>query len=169
MDGWAIDSYGLRAAHRQSVLDQLRDADRLHVSPFTWHPGEAVSAGNIRQSIGSDTDAPAKLTSISPDGRRIHNRAVGLLDMRLHDLHERGVLVVAADHECDPQLVADVEGSWKAAGLVSRPTNETFSSVLTADRLGVDLVTDDIDVRMLADHWRVGTMTIADFASAIAA
>ena len=45
MDGWAIDSYGLRAAHRQSVLDQLRDTDRLHVSPFTWHPGDAAGTG----------------------------------------------------------------------------------------------------------------------------
>jgi hypothetical protein len=29
MDGWAIDSYGLRAAYSQTVLDQLRDTDRL--------------------------------------------------------------------------------------------------------------------------------------------
>jgi hypothetical protein len=47
MDGWAIDSYGLRAAYRQSVLDQLRDADRLHISPLTWNPNEAASSGFI--------------------------------------------------------------------------------------------------------------------------
>jgi hypothetical protein len=169
MDGWAIDSYGLRAAHRQSVLDQLRDTDRLHVSPFTWHPGDAAGTGNIGHSLGSDCDASAKLTSVGPDGRRTHIRAAGLLTARLRDLHERGVLVVVGDPQCGPQLVAEVEGSWQAAGLVSRPTNETFTSVLTADRLGVDLVTDDIDVRRLADHWQVATMTVADFASAIAA
>ena len=76
---------------------------------------------------------------------------------------------MAGDHECDPQLVAEFEGSWKEAGLISRPTDETFTAILTADRLGVDLVTDDIDVRMLADHRQVQTMTVTDFASTLAA
>ena len=55
------------------------------------------------------------------------------------------------------------------AGLISRPTNETFASILTADRLRVDLVTDDTDVHKLAGHWQVQTLTITDFASALAA
>jgi hypothetical protein len=79
------------------------------------------------------------------------------------------VLILAGEHECDPQLVADVEGSWKDAGLVGRPTNETFSAVMTADRLGMNLITDDSDVGKLALHWHVQPMTVAEFASQLAA
>jgi hypothetical protein len=67
------------------------------------------------------------------------------------------------------QLVADVESSWRDAGLVWRPTDETLSAVITASRLGVDLITDDSDVRKLAEYWDVHAATIADFASALAA
>jgi hypothetical protein len=31
LDSWAIDSHGLRAAHSQSVLDQIRSRDELHI------------------------------------------------------------------------------------------------------------------------------------------
>jgi len=40
---------------------------------------------------------------------------------------------------------------------------------MTADRLGVDLVTEDSDVRKLACHWQVPAITVAEFASALAA
>jgi hypothetical protein len=79
------------------------------------------------------------------------------------------VLVVVGDHECEPQLVAEVEGRWKEAWLIWRPTNETFSAMMTADRLGVSLITDDSDVRKLTWHWQVDPMTVAEFASALAA
>jgi hypothetical protein len=169
MEGWAIDYYGLRAAYRQSVLDQVRDSDRLHVSTLTWHPGKTTGVGGIRNCLQADSGASARLSLVSPDGGQAGNRTTSSMDARLHELHGRGVLVVAGDHECDPQFVADVEGSWKDAGLVSRPTNETFTAVLTADRLGIDLVTDDTDVHKLAGHWQVQTMTVTDFASTLAA
>jgi len=88
---------------------------------------------------------------------------------RLRELHSQGVLVLAGEHECDPQLVADVEGSWREAGLVWRPTNETFSAVMTADRFGVSLITSDSDVNKLARHWHVQPITVAEFASELAA
>jgi uncharacterized protein YacL len=59
--------------------------------------------------------------------------------------------------------------SWKPAGLIGRPTDETLTAVITADRLGVDLVTNDSDVRKLADYWQVQALTITDFASVLAA
>jgi hypothetical protein len=40
---------------------------------------------------------------------------------------------------------------------------------MTADRLGVNLVTEDSDVRMLSHHWQVHAMTVAEFACALAA
>jgi hypothetical protein len=40
---------------------------------------------------------------------------------------------------------------------------------MTADRLGVSLITDGSNVRKLARHWRVDPMTVAEFASALAA
>jgi hypothetical protein len=40
---------------------------------------------------------------------------------------------------------------------------------MTADRLGIDLVTEDSDARKLARHWRVHPMTVAEFAAALAA
>ena len=171
MDSWAIDSYGLRAAHSQFVLDQLRVTDRLHVSPFTWHPGEAVgTAGTFKSSLtrGPAPEPSGQLTLVDGDVSRTYD-GTAVLDARLRELHDQGVLVLAGEHECDPRLVADVEDSWKDAGLVWRPTDETFSAVMTADRLGVDLVTEDSDVRKLARHWQVHAMTVVEFASALAA
>ncbi len=136
MDGWAIDSYGLRAAHSRSVLDQLRDTDRLHVSPLTWHPGKAASTGSFATSITRGGASPGQLALVNADGSYAHGRTAGL-NARLHELHGRGVIVLTGEHECDPQLVADVESSWKDAGLVWRPTDETLTAVMTADRLGV--------------------------------
>lgn len=104
---------------------------------------------------------------MDPDASHTRKHATGL-DGRLRELHDQGVLVLACEHECAPQLVADVEGSWKEAGLAWRPTNETFSAVMTADRLGINLITDDCDVRKLARHWKVQPMT-AEFASELAA
>jgi hypothetical protein len=171
MDGWAIDSYGLRAAHNQSVLDQLRDTDRLHVSPLTWHPGQAArTGGKFKCSLRRDPAPELSRQLILVDGnigRTSDGTAV--LNARLRELHDQGVLVLADDHECDPQLVAEVEDSWKDAGLVWRPTNETFSAVMIADRLEVNLVTEDSDVRKLARHWQVPAITVAEFASALAA
>lgn len=169
MDGWAIDRYGLRAAHSQSVLDRVRSTDRLHVSPLTWHPGGPAGTGGIfKSSLAHAPGIPGRLTLVDSSVSRTRNRAVAM-NARLHELHVQGVLVLADEHECDPQHVADVEGSWKQAGLVWRPTDETFSAVMTAGRLGVDLITDDSDVRKLARHWHVHPMTVAQFASALAA
>jgi hypothetical protein len=169
MDSWAIDSYGLRAAHSQSVLDRVRGTDRLHVSPLTWHPGgPAGTGGAFKASLAPAAGVPGHLTLVDSGVSRTRNRGVAL-DARLRELHDQGALVLAGDHECNPQHVADVEGSWQQAGLVWRPTNETFSAVMTADRLGVDLITDDSDVRTLAQHWQVHPMTVAEFASALAA
>jgi hypothetical protein len=76
---------------------------------------------------------------------------------------------MVGEHECDSEIVADVEGSWKQARLVWRPTNETFSVVMTADRLGINLITDDSDVRKLARYWHVNPMTVAELGSELAA
>jgi len=169
MDSWAIGCYGLRAAHSQSVLDQLRDTDRLHVSPFTWHPGVVAGAGGkFKVSLTCGPESWGQLALVDGDVSRTRD-GTAVLDARLRELHEQGVLVLAGEHECDPQFVADVEDSWKDAGLVWRPTDETFSAVMTADRLGVDLVTEDSDVRKLARHWQVNAMTVAEFACALAA
>jgi hypothetical protein len=168
MYSWAIDSYGLRAAHSQSVLDRVRGTGRLHVSPFTWHPaGAAGTGGTFKASLTPGPGIPGHLTLVDSGVSRTRNHAVAL-DARLRELHGQGVLLLG-DDECSPQHVADVEGSWQQAGLVGRPTNETFSAVITADRLGVDLITDDCDVRKLAQHWQVHPMTVAEFASALAA
>ena len=167
MDG-VIDSYGLRAAHKRSVLDQLRDTDRLHVSPLTWYPGDGASIGSFATSITCGSEPHVQLTLVNPDGTYTVSRTAGL-DARLHGLHGRGVLVLTTDHECDPQRVANVEGSWKDAGLVGRPTDETLTAVMTAERLGFDLITNDCDVRKFADYLQVHAMTVADFASALAA
>lgn len=91
------------------------------------------------------------------------------MDATLHALHQRGMLVVDEDHEGDPHMVAAVERSWKDAGLIGRPTDETLAAILTANRLGMDLVTEDTDVHRLADHWQVPTMTVSDLASSLAA
>ena len=171
MDAWAIDCYGLRAAHSQSVLDQLRPTDRLHISPLTWNPGPtAGTAGKFKCSLtlGPAAQPSRQLTLVDGDISRTPD-GTAPLDTRLRELHSRGVLVLAGEHECDPQLVADVEDSWKDAGLVRRPTNETYSAVMTAGRLGVNLVTDDSDVRKLAHHWHVHPMNVAESASALAA
>jgi hypothetical protein len=68
-----------------------------------------------------------------------------------------------------PRVVADLEARWKNAGLVWRPTDETYAAGMTADRLGVDLVTEDSDVRKIGHPWHVAAMTIAEFACALAA
>jgi hypothetical protein len=52
---------------------------------------------------------------------------------------------------------------------VWRPTDETYAAGMTADRLGVDLVTEDSDVRKIGHPWHVAAMTIAEFACALAA
>lgn len=168
MDGWAIDSYGLRGAYSQSVLDQLRDTDRLHVSSLTWEPSAAAGTDGGRFRIMSNPGPARQLTLVNGDVSRTRHTTGGL-DDRLRELHDQGMLVLAGEHECDPQLVAQVEGSWKDAGLAWRPTNETFAAVMTANRLGVDLVTEDSDVCKLSRHWQVPVMTVAEFASALAA
>ena len=37
--------------------------------------------------------------------------------------------------------------------------------VMTADRLGINLITDDSDVRKLARYWHVNPMTVAELGS----
>ena len=167
MDSWAIDSYGLRAAHSRNVLDRIRGTDRLHVSPLTWSPGDgAAASGAVMAGLTARPTSPARLSAVDSDASRA--RTPDLVD-RLHELHDQGVLIVTGEHECDPQLVADVEGSWEEAGLVWPATSETFCAVMTADRLGMSLITDDSDVGKLARHWHVQPMTVAEFASQLAA
>jgi hypothetical protein len=79
------------------------------------------------------------------------------------------MLVVEEHRECDPHLVAVVESSWGDAGLIGRPTNETLTAIITADQLGMSLVTDDADVHRLAGHLQVKTITVLDLASSLAA
>jgi len=74
-----------------------------------------------------------------------------------------------SEHERHPRVVADLEARWKNAGLVWRPTDETYAAGMTADRLGVDLVTEDSDVRKIGHPWHAAAMTIAEFACALAA
>jgi|SRR5271157_862624 len=121
MDRWAIDYYGLRSAHDRSVLDQVRDTDRLHVSTLTWQPGKAAGVGAIRGRPGN-SGASGRLSLVGPDGDQAGSRTTSSMDVRLRELHDRGVLVVADEHECDPQHVADVESSWRdgRSGWVSR-------------------------------------------------
>jgi hypothetical protein len=169
MKAWAIDVYGLREAHRGSVLDRLRDAHRLYVSPLTWLPGQPARPGNDKGSRRETRRASGNLTLVGRDPGHARSGEAGEIDATLHALHQRGMLVVEGDHECDPHLVAAVESSWKDAGLIGRPTDETLTAILTADRLGMDLVTEDTDVHRLAGHWQVQTITVSDLASSLAA
>jgi hypothetical protein len=166
---WAIDVYGLRKAYRRSVLGRLRDADRLHVSPLTWSPGQTTQAGGGEDGRRADPRTPGKLTIAGRGGCHGPGAKLGEMDAALHGLYERGVLVVEDERECYPRLVADVEGSWEAAGLLGRPTSETLSAIITAGTLGMDLVTEDPDAHRLAGHWQVPTMTVLDLASSLAA
>ena len=166
---WAIDVYGLREAHRRSVLARLRDAHRLYVSPLTWFPGQPARTGNGKSSRRGTARASGNLTHIGRDPGHSRSVEAGEMHATLHALHQRGMLIVEKDHECDPHLVAAVESSWKDAGLIGRPTNETLAAILTADRLGMDLVTEDTDVHKLAGNWQVPTMTVSDLASSLAA
>lgn len=168
-DAWAIDTYGLLVAHRRSVLDRIQETHRLYVSSLTWHPGDATDADGKFSLAQKASPGPLRQLSLV-DGNvcRTPDAAVEL-GTKLRDLYDRGVLMLAAEHECEPHAVADIETSWKAAGLVWRPTNETFCAVTTADRLGVNLISEDSDVRRLARHWKVHVMTVAEFAAALAA
>lgn len=169
MYSWAIDSYGLRAAHSQSVLDQVRSTDQLYVSPLTWHPARSADCGGtVPVGPGPAPRSWDHRSAVASAASRSRQHATDL-GSRLRELHDQGVLILAPEQECNPQLVADVEASWKEAGLVWRPTNETFSAVMTADQLGVSLITDDSDVRKLACHWHVPPMTVAQLASELAA
>ena len=58
MKAWAIDVYGLREAHRQSVLARLRDAHRLYVSPLTWFPSQPARTGNGKSPAGQRAALP---------------------------------------------------------------------------------------------------------------
>jgi hypothetical protein len=165
MKAWAIDVYGLREAHRRSVLGRLRDAHRLYVSPLTWFPGQPARTGNGKSS----RRVSGNLTLVDRDQDRAGGAQAGEMHASLHALHQRAMLVVDEDHECDPHLVAIVENSWKDAGLIGRPTDETLSAILTAGRLSMDLVTEDTDVHRLAGHWQVQTMTVSDLVSSLAA
>ena len=169
MNAWAIDVYGLREAHRRSVLGRLRDAHRLHVSPLTWFPGQPARTENGKSPRRATRRISGNLTLISRDPSHSRGAQTGEMHATLHALHQRGMLVVEDDHECDPHLVAAVETSWMDAGLIGRPTDETLTAILTAGRLGMDLVTEDTDVHRLADHWHVQTMTVSDLASSLAA
>lgn len=164
---WAIDVYGLRKAYCRSVLGRLRDAHRLHVSPLTWFPSQLGPTRGGEGARRGDPRTSGELTFIGRD--RDRGGELGEMDATLHGLHRRSVLVVEDELECNPRLVADVEGSWEAAGLLGRPTNETFSAIITAGTLGMDLVTEDRDVHRLARHWQVPTMTVSELASSIAA
>ena len=169
MKAWAIDVYGLREAHRRSVLARLRDAHRLYVSPLTWFPSQPARTGNGKSPRRATRRASGNLALVGRDPSRARGAEAGEMHATLHALHQRGMLVVEEDHECDPHLVATVETSWKDAGLIGRPTDETLTAILTAGRLGMDLVTEDTDVHRLAGHWEVQTMTVSDLASSLAA
>lgn len=170
MGNWAIDVYGLHAASRQFVLHRLEDTDRLHVSPLTWQPPgyseDQRRAGSGPSRTVDDTIGSLRsMTSQSNYARK----ADAVFNRSVQHLHQRGILVIAEDHECDPRHVAEVETSWYEAGLMGRPTNETISAVITADSLSMDLITDDADARKLATHWNVRPVTVAQFAYALAA
>jgi len=169
MKAWTIDVYGLREAHRRSVLSRLRDVHRLHVSPLTWFTGQAARIGNCKSSRRATAPAPGNPALVGRDPSRARAAEAGKMHETLQALHKQGMLVVDDDHECDPHLLATVETSWKVAGLIGRPTDETLSAILTAGRLGTDLVTEDTDVHKLAGHWKVQTMTVSDLASSLAA
>lgn len=169
MKAWAIDVYGLREAHRRSVLGRLRDAHRLYVSPLTWFPGQPARTGKGKSSRRVARRASDNLALVGRDPGRARGAQAGEMHATLHALHQRGMLIVEDDHECDLHLVAAVESSWNDAGLIGRPTDETLTAILTADRLGIDLVTEDTDVHKLAGHWQVQTMTVSDLASSLAA
>jgi hypothetical protein len=51
----------------------------------------------------------------------------------------------------------------------ARVVDHSFAAVVTTDRLGVDLVTEDSDVRKLSLHSPVHAMAVAEFALALAA
>jgi hypothetical protein len=169
MKAWAIDVYGLRGAHHRSVLGRLRDTHRLHVSPLTWFPGQPSRTGSGKTLRRGNRSAPGNLTIISQDPDLTPGGRAGGLDATLHALHQRGMLVVEEHRECDPHLVAVVESSWGDAGLIGRPTNETLTAIITADQLGMSLVTDDAEVHRLAGHLQVKTITVLDLASSLAA
>ena len=169
MKAWAIDVYGLREAHRRSVLGRLREAHRLHVSALTWSPGQLARAKNGKGSRRGARRPSGNLTLVGQKPGHARHGDMGEMDAILHALHQQGMLVIQGHHECDPHLVADVESSWKDAGLIGCPTDETLTAILAAGQLGMDLVAEDTDVHRLAGHWEVQTITVSDFASSLAA
>jgi len=102
MKAWAIDIYGLREAHRQSVLARLRDAHRLYVSPLTWFPSQPVRTGNGKSPRRAPRRASGNLALVGRDPNRARGAEAGEIHATLDALHQRGMLVVEEDHECGP-------------------------------------------------------------------
>ena len=67
MKAWAIDVYGLREAHRRSVLARLRNAHRLYVSPLTWFPGQPPGTGNGKSPRRATRRASGNLALVGRD------------------------------------------------------------------------------------------------------
>jgi hypothetical protein len=117
VDGWVIDSYGLRVAHSKSLFDQLRDTDRLHVSPLTWHPGDAAGVGGRLSLTRKPTPATAsQLALVDGDISRTRDQTA-ILDARLRELHDQGVLILAGEHECARNSSLTSKTAGKPPGL----------------------------------------------------
>ena len=63
MKAWAIDVYGLREAHRRSVLGRSA-TPRLYVSPLTWFPGQPARTGNGKSPRRTAHHASENLTLV---------------------------------------------------------------------------------------------------------
>lgn len=171
MADWAMDSSGLRAAHRSDALLRLGPGDQIVISMLTWLPVPAARAAAVSPALqfpaSVNAPNPTQLT-LAGTVEEERNPVVALCEA-LEGLHADGIVCYAHDDECDPRRVAEVEAMWRPAGLLSRPTDETISAVLTAERAGRPLVCADVSVRRLANHCGVSTVTVADFAAALAA
>lgn len=168
----AIDSSGLRAAHDSGCLLRVQGSgSRLHVSPLTWRPTPDAEDGYaLAPVLRFPGPRVARLDArdrIALDGAEMHPM-IGLCE-HLEELHADGCLVLVEDRPCSPIRVIEVEEMWFPAGLVGRPTDETISAVLTAERARVPLVCADHGARRLAEHCGVDALSVADLGGLLAA
>ena len=169
MKAWAIDVYGLREAHRRSVLGLLRDAHRLYVSSLTWFPGHLARTGNGKSHRRAARRASGNLALVGRDPSRERGAEAGEIHETLYALHQRGMLVVDEDHECDPHLVATVETSWKYAWRSGAPPTRPHRHPHCRQARHGPRLTEERTCTRLAGHWEVQTMTVSDLASSLAA
>ena len=173
MTDWAMDSSGIRHAHRAGVLGMVRPPERIVISPLTWQPTPdalwaPAAAPELRFPDPFGPSAGGQLPLSGFDSTTEPHPVAALCEL-LEILHAAGAIMLAGDEACHPLRVADVEQMWQPAGLVGRPTDESIAAVLTAEKADLPLVCADVSVRRLARHCGLNTVSVEQFAAALAA